>query len=96
MVSEPRLSPKCQLFFDRFVNGVNKQSPKPADWELFFDFMCVCRDEGSTVSGTDLYDMLIEAGFPQGAAHPLSIFYKQGWSLLHRPEGYDQLPNSRV
>jgi hypothetical protein len=92
MENEPQLPPKCQLFFDRFVKNVNKQSPKPADWELFFDFMAVCNEQNAEVNGPQLYEMLIDAGFPQGAAHPLSIFYKQGWSLLHRPAGFDQIP----
>ncbi|PKB57872.1 MAG: hypothetical protein BZY73_01080 [SAR202 cluster bacterium Casp-Chloro-G3] len=92
MVSKPKLSPKCQLFFDRFANRVNKQSPKPADWELFYDFMAVCHAQRSEVDGTELYHILVDAGFPQGSAHPLSMFYKQGWSLLNRPEGYDQIP----
>jgi len=92
MVSQPKLTPKCQIFFDRFVNRVNKKAPYPSDWELFFDFMAVCHDQKSKVNGTQLYHMLIDAGFPQGAAHPLSIFYKQGWSLLNRPEGYDLIP----
>jgi hypothetical protein len=41
---------------------------------------------------TDLYRMLIKAGFPQGPAQQLSFFYKQGWSLLSRHEGYDKIP----
>ena len=92
MANGPRLSPKCQMFFDRFVNRVNKQSPKPADWEYFYDFMSVCSDQKSEVTGVELYHLLIDAGFPQGSAHPLSMFYKQGWSLLNRPEGFDQIP----
>jgi hypothetical protein len=92
MAGQARLLPKSQLFFDRFVNRAYKPSPKPADWELFYDFMRVCLDEGESLNGNDLYEMLINAGFPQGSAHPLTIFYKQGWSLLNRPEGYDQIP----
>ncbi len=92
MVTEPGLSPKCQLFFDRFVNRANKRSPYPDDWELFFDFIRVCHNQESELKNTDLYPMLIQAGFPQGPAQQLSFFYKQGWSLLNRPEGYDQIP----
>lgn len=92
MVRKPTLPPKCQLFFDRFVNRTNKRAPYPLDWELFFDFMRVCVDQESDVNGNELYEMLIDAGFPQEAAQPLTIFYKQGWSLLNRPEGYDQIP----
>jgi len=94
MADGPRLSPKCQMFFDRFVNRVNKQSPKPADWEYFYDFMSVCSDQKSEVTGVELYHLLIDAGFPQGSAQPLSMFYKQGWSLLNRPEGFDQIPTN--
>ena len=92
MAGEPKLSPKSQIFLDRFVSRAYKPSPKPADWEMFYDFMRVCLDQGDTLNGNDLYEMLIEAGFPQEAAHPLTIFYKQGWSLLNRPEGYNQTP----
>ena len=92
MVRDPRLSSKCQVFFDRFVNRAYKRAPYPSDWELFFDFVAICHDQGSEVKATDLYQMLIEAGFPQGSAQPLSFFYKQGWSLLSRPKGYDQIP----
>ena len=94
MADGPRLSPKCQMFFNRFVNRVNKQSPKPADWEYFYDFMSVCSDQKSEVTGVELYHLLIDAGFPQGSAQPLSMFYKQGWSLLNRPEGFDQIPTN--
>ena len=92
MANDNGLSPKCQLFFDRFVNRAHKPAPHPDDWELFFDFMRVCLDQGMELNGNRLYEMLREVGFPQGAAHPLTIFYKQGWSLLNRPEGYDQIP----
>ncbi len=93
MVREPGLSPKCQLFFDRFVNRANKRSPYPDDWELFFDFIRVSHKQESEMKSTDLYSMLIKAGFPQGPAQQLSFFYKQGWSLLNRPDGYDQIPD---
>ena len=92
MVSENGLSPKCQLYFDRFVNRAHKPAPHPDDWELFFDFICVCHDQESDLKSTDLYSMLIKVGFPQGPAQQLSFFYKQGWSLLNRPEGYDLIP----
>ncbi len=94
MVREPGLSPKCQLFFDRFVNQANKRAPYPADWELFFDFIRVSHNQESEVKNTDLYPLLIKAGFPQGPAQQLSFFYKQAWSLLSRPEGYDQIPTN--
>ena len=29
MVRKPEMSPKCQLFFDRFVNQANKRAPYP-------------------------------------------------------------------
>ena len=92
MVREPGLSPKCQLFFDRFVNRSNKRSPYPHDWELFFDFIRVSHDQESELHATELYKMLIKAGFPQEPTQQLSFFYKQAWSLLSRPEGYDQIP----
>ncbi len=91
MVREPGLSPKCQVFFDRFVNRANKRAPYPDDWELFFDFICVSHDQESELNATDLYLMLIKVEFPQESAQRLSFFYKQGWSLLSRPEGYDQI-----
>ena len=92
MVRESQLSPKCQLFFDRFVNHAYIPAPMPPDWELFFDFIRVCHDQESEVNSKDLYHMLIKSGFPQGQADRLSFFYKQAWSLLSRPEGYDQIP----
>ncbi len=92
MAKNPELSPKCQVFFDRFVNRANKRNPYPENWELFFDFVCVCHNQDSELKSTDLYSMLTKAGFPQGPAQQLSFFYKQGRSLLNRPEGYDLIP----
>ena len=73
MVSNPGLSPKCQLFFDRFVNRANKRAPYPTDWELFFDFICVCHNQESEVKSTDLYRMLIQAGIPSRTSPAIVI-----------------------
>lgn len=94
MQIQPQLSRKCQYFFDRFANKANKRSPFPTDWELYFDFVHVCHDEGCPVTWQELYTIFIKAGFPQESAQPLSNFYKQGRLLLDRPEGYDRIEES--
>ena len=91
MVNPPTLSPKCQLYFDRFVDQANKRSPFPTDWELFYDFVHICHEEESAVNSRDLYPILINAGFPQESAQPLSGFYGQGRTLLNRPKGWDEI-----
>ncbi len=91
MAEESALSPKCQALLDRFITVANKRNPYPENWELFFDFVHVCHDENSELKPPDLYPILTRAGFPQGPASQLTFFYKQGRSLLDRPEGYDQI-----
>jgi|GEM_PF-103343 len=82
-----KLLPKAREKFELFVTCANKWMLHDLDWERFYYFIWHCASHNVHISGQQVEDLLVDAGFTEDYAEHIALIFVHGIDIIKGPQG---------